>query len=138
MNKFLIFLITLLLFTLPAQAYQSTVLKEYYKTLNWNYQNYTLTAKDIEIAEAIMVKAVKTKPELKDLNGYTRQYVGVITPKGEKIIWINCFYSSNPDKDYSNWKKEPVMVLDGGANYFSIKINLTTKDYYDFWVNGDA
>lgn len=131
MSRFLISLTILLLFTLPAQAYQSTILDE----PNSGYKNWTPTAQEIKTAETILSKAVKINPKIKDMNNYTRQYVGLINAKGEKIIWINCFYSSNPDKDHPYWKKQFVMVLDGGANYFSIKINLMTGEYYDFWVN---
>ena len=143
MNKFLISWLVLISFTVSAQAYQSTILdKPDVATIDYDepdgYKSYTPTAQEIKIAETILAQAVKTNPKIKDMNNYTRQYTGLINPKGEKIIGINCFYSSNPDKMFPNWKKQFVMVLDGGANYFNIKINLTTGEYYDFWVNGEA
>jgi hypothetical protein len=71
-----------------------------------------------------------------ELSGYRRQYYAILNEKKEKEVWINCFCSNqNPD-----WKKDnsPVLVLDGGNCYFNLKINLTTKKYYDLMVNGNA
>jgi hypothetical protein len=69
-----------------------------------------------------------------DLKRYKRQYVAVINNKGEKEIWIN-FFCNDCDKD---WKKEIIIVKDGGDCFFNLKINLTTKKYYDFMINGEA
>ena len=69
-----------------------------------------------------------------DLKRYKRQYVAVINEKGEKEVWVNCF-CSNSEND---WKKRIVYVFDGGNCYFSLKINMTKKKYYDLMVNGVA
>ncbi|MGY5353441.1 hypothetical protein [Wenyingzhuangia sp. IMCC45467] len=76
----------------------------------------------------------ETGYELK-LDGYKRQYVPIINEKGEKKVWIN-FFCDNFGAD--NWKTEIVEVLDGGNCYYSIKINLKTKQYYDLRINGSA
>ena len=68
------------------------------------------------------------------LTRYKRQYVAVINSKGEKEVWVNCFCRTHN----SNWKKERVVVKDGGNCYFNLKINLTTVQYYELMVNGDA
>lgn len=128
MSKFLIYIIVSLLFILPAQAYESTILKG----------DYVPTKEDIQTAEKIMKEAVKTNKRIKDIGYYTRQYQGTLNKKGEKIIWINCFCSADPNKDFPHWRKEQVFVLDGGACFFNIMINLETGDYYNFFVNGDA
>jgi hypothetical protein len=73
----------------------------------------------------------KCKEHLLDLNKYKRQYVPVINDKGEKIVWVNYFCDDN-----SYWMKEPVVVCDGGEYFFQLTVNLTTKKYYDFSVNG--
>ena len=69
-----------------------------------------------------------------DLKRYKRQYIATINSKGEKEVWINCFCNTW-DK---NWKINLIFVLDGGNCYFNLKINLTTGQYYDLMVNGDA
>ena len=69
-----------------------------------------------------------------DLKHYKRQYIAFINEKGEKEVFINCFC-----RDWGkNWKKEIIMVKDGGNCYFNLKINLTTKTQYDLQVNGEA
>jgi len=69
-----------------------------------------------------------------DLTRYKRQYVATINSKGEKEIWINCFC----DTHNKNWRTERIVVKDGGNCYFNLKINLTTGQYYELLVNGDA
>ncbi len=69
-----------------------------------------------------------------DLSRYKRQYVATMNPKGEKEVWINCFCNAwNKD-----WKTNLIMVNDGGNCYFNLKVNLTTEQYYELMVNGDA
>jgi hypothetical protein len=86
-------------------------------------------------------KLCKENPDFKfdksefviDLTKYKRQIIAVTNDKGEKEVWVNCFCIN---ADY--WKKEIVTVFDGGQCFFNLKINLTTKKYYDFNVNGVA
>jgi len=69
-----------------------------------------------------------------DLNKYKRQYIAVINSNGEKEVWVNCFCNSF-DKD---WRKQRIIVKDGGNCYFNLKINIETKKCYDFMANGSA
>ncbi len=69
--------------------------------------------------------------ELKD---YKRQYIPVINMSGEKEVWVNCFCQTMGH----DWKTEEVFILDGGNCFFNLKINIDTKKYYDFMVNGEA
>jgi len=69
-----------------------------------------------------------------DLTLYKRQYVAILNAKGEKEVWVNCFCGAGSQ----NWKKNLILVLDGGNCYFNLKINLTTGQYYEFMVNGDG
>jgi hypothetical protein len=69
-----------------------------------------------------------------NLTHYKRQYVATLNSKGEKEVWVNCFC----DAWNTDWKKELIIVNDGGNCYFNLKINLKTERYYDLMVNGDA
>lgn len=62
---------------------------------------------------------------------YKRQYFPVINSSGQKEVWVNCFCVSNR----KNWKKEKVYIQDGGNCFFNLKINLSTKTYYEFSIN---
>lgn len=69
-----------------------------------------------------------------NIRRYKRQYFATTNEKGEKEVWVNCFCNAW-DK---NWKKEPIIVHDGGNCYFNLKINFATGKYYDLIVNGEA
>lgn len=69
-----------------------------------------------------------------DLPRYKRQYMATINSKGEKEVWINCF-CGQWDK---NSRTNPVLVKDGGNCFFNLKINLTTGEYFELMVNGNA
>ena len=72
-----------------------------------------------------------------DIKKYRRQYICVTNKRGEKEIWIN-FLCDIDREYYKGWETDIIVVKDGGNCFFEIKINLTTKTYYDLFVNGDA
>ncbi|MBK7884260.1 MAG: hypothetical protein IPJ81_11040 [Chitinophagaceae bacterium] len=129
--------------------------------LPWVFKNVspaTLSGSEIENIETILKKGIdnynikqqeifdkKYKPLpnnnfkledfIIDIKKYYSHYVPVINEKGEKEVWINCFC----DRSYYNdWKKEILVVMDGGNCHFNVIINLTTKTYYKLKVNGNA
>ena len=67
---------------------------------------------------------------------YLKQCVAIINSKNEKIVWINCI--AKKVAKLSDWENEIRPVMDGGDAYFTLKINLTTGDIYDFYVHGQA
>ena len=69
-----------------------------------------------------------------EFSRYRRQYIPTINSKGEKEVWINCFCRTY-DRD---WRKELIIVEDGGNCYFNLKVNLTTNKCFDLMVNGNA
>ena len=72
------------------------------------------------------------KIELKD---YGRQYMTVVSDKGDKIVYVNCFC----DPTHFNYRdKELVQVDDGGNCFFNFKVDLKTKKIFDFMENGVA
>ncbi|MFM2038730.1 MAG: hypothetical protein RL432_1669 [Bacteroidota bacterium] len=77
---------------------------------------------------------IKKKNFIIELKNYQRQFVAVKNVRGEKEVWVNCFCSTFDD----GWKYDIYMVSDGGNCFFELKINIDTKKYYDFMVNGDA
>jgi hypothetical protein len=113
-----------------------------------------LTSYDIELIEKLLKKCIEkynseqlkgfknvknqAKNELNptdylvDLSKYKRQYVATINSKGETEVWVNCFCDSwNTD-----WKKEILVVFDGGYCFFNLKLNLNRKNYFDLRFNG--
>ncbi len=126
----------------------------------WLFKNVKpsgLTQNEIEVIEIILKDCLysynadqklqfdtlsKTHPEYNlkvddfviDLSRYKRQYFPVINSAGQKEVWVNCFCN-----DFGkNWRKEMIIVDDGGNRYFSLTINIATKTVSGFIVNGDA
>lgn len=69
-----------------------------------------------------------------NLKNYKRQYIATLNSKGEKEVWVNCFCAAWKE----NWKNDLIIVKDGGNCFFHLKINVTTKKYYDLMINGNA
>jgi len=128
---------------------------------HWLFKNAkpaTLTNEELQVIEKILIKSVtannvdqqkrlrqhnqefpknpwtETGFEL-ELSKFKRQYVPVINSRGEKEVWLNLFCESWEKQD---WRKDILMVHDGGNCYFNLKINLKTEEYYDFFINGYA
>lgn len=110
-----------------------------------NYSAFNLTQQDISDLEKIFIKSVADfNSKLQDSsakffftinlkNDYKRQYVSVVNNSNEKIVFVNCFCGYYQNK---NWKLSLEHVNDGGSCYFHFTINLTTKKYSHFAVNG--
>ena len=103
-----------------------------------NSQPTELNEQEISNLNRILEDALSqynlSKTKKFDLNKYKRQYVPVINNLGEKEVWVNCLCTQNNE----NWKKEIIVVKDGGSCYFNLKINLTKSKYYDLIINGGA
>jgi hypothetical protein len=69
-----------------------------------------------------------------DLKRYKRQYITMTNGKGEKEVWINCICDTYTE----DWRTGLIIVMDGGNCFFNLKINLSTKKYFDLSVNGEA
>jgi len=89
-----------------------------FNEMNSKYPNYNLDLNDFIV----------------DLTNYKRQYVASINSRGEKVVWVNFFCESWE----IDWKKNLIIVDDGGNCFLNLKIKLTTGKYYEFRVNGFA
>lgn len=127
---------------------------------NWfkSNQAFQLTRDDFTIIDSLLKACIETSnTNQKDtthqpwnnyihLDQYKRQYVAFLV-NGERKLFINCLHSSFVDRVAINdnhqksgflgfdWRKQMVNVDGGGRNFFSVFINLTTKSYYDLWIN---
>jgi hypothetical protein len=110
------------------------------------YEPTELSINEIQLLELLMSSCLskynaKLVPDMKSSYGidsvkykYKKQYVAVVNDKGQKEVWVNGFC----DAWRKEWKKEILMVHDGGNCYFNLKINLTTKECFEISVNGYA
>jgi len=105
-----------------------STINKYNKLAEANY------AKDLK-KDASIGSSSNDDPRI-DLSKYRRQLIIVKNSLGEKIVWVNCFIDDFTTR--AHWKKYPVIVMDGGKWFFSLKINLTRRKVYDFNVHGVA
>ena len=73
------------------------------------------------------------QPRPESLDGYVRQYAGIIE-NGEKKIYVNGMCHVDGD----SWKHSPYIVMDGGPCFFTAVYNVGTEEFELFWYNGDA
>lgn len=82
----------------------------------------------------------------KRLRNYVRQYIGYINDKGEKIIYISARWDGYSlwdwirgySKPTDDWKEDWIITFDGGSRYWQVKYNLSTKQFFEYGVNGVA
>ena len=113
-----------------------TDIEEIEEILNKCIEEYNLKQEKYynENKEELNKYNIKKERLMINLKKYKRQYIAIINNKGEKKVYINCFCV-----DFKrNWRKELVEVCDGGNCFFQLRINIKTKKYYSFNVNGDA
>lgn len=73
----------------------------------------------------------------KNLSKYRRQYFGYMDKKGNKILFINCFWKRDKEGELL-WLKERIRVLDGGSYYWNVKYDVGEDGLFDLEVNGDV
>ena len=93
-----------------------------------------LNSRDVNSIDSIFSKCLADNHIDTGYYKYKRQYVAFVDKDKHKKIWINCF--CNDEGDFKYWKKQPVLVEDGGDCFFNFMIDLNDKQYYRFEVNG--
>jgi len=114
-------------------------------------ERYTPSPEDIAIAEKMLRDNINTdyvrsnqeayrKPPInrRTLNKYMRQYVGYLTGNNEIVIQINLLHKKyfNENEEKERLSDDIIFVCDGGYYFWSIRINITTKELSDMRVNG--
>jgi hypothetical protein len=81
---------------------------------------------------------------------YRRQYICYIDSNGDKVFFVNSFpadekwaFENSTDnlvypeiKNIPKWYWWLVFVMDGGDNYWKVKVDLKAKKLFDFHING--
>jgi hypothetical protein len=95
-----------------------------------DYRAATLSAAEVDEMEPLIDSAYRrlgkelrtNYQSLQPLSMYKRQYVAVVDGKGQKEVWVN-FFCEAPEY----WRKGKVEVIDSGACYLHLFINLTLR-----------
>jgi hypothetical protein len=127
----------------------NTVIIAFSKKNTWlfdsTYTSATLSLDDLQMIDSILLVCVNNYNNSLDRehkmwsidlrkNNYKKQLIAVSNKKGQKEVLVNCFCSTWNN----NWRTAILVVHDGGNCYFNLKINLTTRKFYDLVVNGEA
>ncbi len=112
---------------------------------NNSYKVTTLSEDEIKQLKELITKAAHNYNKscthcpldlkIKNTSRYYKQFVPALNTKGEKEVWVNCLWDVY---DIKKWQNHIIFVFDGGAYYFKVKINLTTKKILRFGVTGLA
>lgn len=111
-------------------------------------QRFTPTRQEIDKAEIALRNNLKTSNKQLvnqsstriihiKLNKYKRQYFGYIDKNGDRILFINCFWSKDKNST-KRWLTSEIMFLDGGSYYWNVKFNLNKNEIFDLNINGFA
>lgn len=77
--------------------------------------------------------------QVKDVYDYYRQYVGIVIGD-RKLIYVNAFHSAFLELAdlKERWRREPVMVCDGGKAFWGAVYDPQTKKFSGLALNGQA
>ncbi|MCC6791849.1 MAG: hypothetical protein IT336_09195 [Thermomicrobiales bacterium] len=100
--------------------------------------SWTPSAEQIATLEAnlpaYLERAPAAAPDLHErVADYHRQYLGYVI-EGRALILVNAFCSV-PGID---WTSDMVFVMDGGDCYFVVSYDVTTGEFLDLRINGEA
>jgi hypothetical protein len=98
-------------------------------SLNGLRQEWTAKAQGISLGYPTLQPKL-----LYPLNTFSRQYVGLRTLTGQRVIWINALINIQDVSILeSNWYKKVVEMQDGGPGYFNVYVNLDTGQCLNFY-----
>lgn len=107
----------------------------YNDSVRWNP-----TKSDIIKADSILIKCISTFgfPTAfikQNINDYNRQYFGVISKSGDRIVWVNCFYNRSKLIRGNEWLNHLVGADDGGDYFFNATISFEKNTCVDMHIN---
>ena len=104
-------------------------------------KSVTLSNNEISLIQEMLENKIKILAQSEhSLDFYSLQLIPAIGRKRNKIVYVNAFPKGKRGLDdyYQRWKKELIIVMDGGDDYFNAEINLTKKTIISFKYHGDA
>jgi hypothetical protein len=107
-----------------------------YNHFDENSVSYDLTENDLFKIDSILPICMnKTKyfKDLKNTDRYTKQCIATKNLNDEIEVWIKCACSGISKNAYKYFIG---ITHDGGPCYLNLKINLTTENCFDVFVNG--
>ncbi|WP_106640247.1 hypothetical protein [Allosphingosinicella vermicomposti] len=93
---------------------------------------------NIDRLEAILPEALAVAPEMRgtgtpNLKKWERQYVGLVRD-GRRFLYGNFF----PAQPQDSWRNAPMIVCDGGADFFGVEFDIGAGRISHIAFNGSA
>ncbi|WP_041301288.1 hypothetical protein [Lacinutrix sp. 5H-3-7-4] len=114
-----------------------------------NNGSWKPTKFDLKILDSVIINTIRgskfsfiKNPKITNYNKLYKQYVPYYNKDNERIILVNtfCRIPGSPTKDnfdeLFDWKNYYLIIDDGGACFWNIKINIDTKKAFDLNING--
>jgi hypothetical protein len=100
---------------------------------------WTPLAGDILAMEAalpsVLIEQIRHRPAFASApHGWIRQYVGIVRG-GKRLIYGN-FVPKSADGDDGRWRREPIIVCDGGEAFFGAEYDVVAKTFTHVAFNG--
>lgn len=104
---------------------------------NSEFKPYDINQTELKEIDRILSKCfTENKSKLKSKNEYVKQCRIVTNANNEIEVWVNCYCKDKYDK--SGFKYNLIQMNDGGNCNFSVKINLSKKEYSELNIAGLA
>jgi len=103
------------------------------------YIEYALRTLPLQYVPTLLGQAIKPRyPALihQNLSRYKRQYFGFYNVQRHDCLYVHFF--AEPLGYTPRWLREAIQVQDGGAGFWSIKYDWTTRQFYDFEHNSEG
>lgn len=126
-------LFALVLFTLPVEAIDSAWVE--IRGGDWSPSAALVSDLETKLSQAIR-PASQNRGRIPAWESYTFQYQGKLTLLGNRYVRVNAFCDSRAN--HAHLTTQWVLMLDGGACFFSAKYDVEKKHLYDIIVNGVA
>ncbi|RXK62677.1 hypothetical protein ESA94_06680 [Lacibacter luteus] len=68
------------------------------------------------------------------MTSYKKLLIFATDNNAQSFVWINCLCKTQGDY----WRSHIPLIFDGGPCYFNLKLNLTTREYFDFSINSQG
>ena len=98
---------------------------------------FKLEGAEVKILENNLAKLTTLDTSL-NLSKYGVQYIGVVM-NNKDYIYINAFpfeWSQNSQRDFPNWKVEPINMCDGGNHFFGVLFNIKQQEFSELYFDG--
>ena len=111
---------------------------KHYSYFSDSIKPYDLNKEDLITIDSLLAKCIAENNGIgRKKDEYFKQCTAIINSRNEKEVRIYCLCKKHFFKK-EEYQYQIIRVNDGGDCFFSVKMNLTRRKYYDLHINGLA